>query len=144
MLKDYSKEYNPAEKIVLYIAILAFLISGIYFLYSSFTTFSKGDTVSAEITEIYRSSNSYYSGGKRHVNYNYTVYLSYDYNGKNYYRVPYKVYWFTMKEGKTINVNINPDNPEEVYYTTPHLILGGFLTVLGIIFAYKVFVRNNN
>lgn len=86
------------------------------------------DKVTATITKL----ESYYDSDDditRH-----TTYVSYTYNGADYYDVRLSEYSSSMFEGKRINIIVNPDAPEKISTGLGSTIFGIMFYVGGMIF----------
>ena len=112
------------------------LIFGIAFL-TLFSKFNKPVPenyveTKATITRIEEELSPTYdaSDGLGPEDYNYTVFVKYEYNGETYSEKEYGNYDSSMKEGDTVVLYVNPDEPDD-FMSDPS---GGFtFVIVGIV-----------
>lgn len=85
-------------------------------------TMSKFVPVTATITEIEVYSDSH------------TAFVSFEFDGKTYENVELNFWDNSYEEGMEIVININPENPSELFSSTPFIALTIILPVFGAVF----------
>ncbi len=117
------------------IGYIIFLIVGMGFLFGTIVYYihdkefrSRAVEVDAVISNIEEYKDS--DGDTTH-----SVSVSFDYGGKSYENVKINFYYAGMKEGKTIEILCDPDNPTKIGSTTSSVILIVALSIFAVAFS---------
>ena len=110
------KTFNFVRSVIVFSCVLLF---GIAFL-AFFLLFNKAVPdnyveTTATITRIDEEKTPFYdeTDGIDASDYEYHVFVEYSYNGETYSEKEYGAYSSSMKEGDTVLLYLNPDDPEE-------------------------------
>ncbi len=128
--KGTTNNSSKKTKIFMILFAIIFLVIGAVLFYRGYSTKDKGVKLNATITRI--DVETTYRNGEREKDYD--VYIDYTYNEEKFTNISYPVYSSGMKEGKQIEVTINPSNPTEFYTSTSDMFLGGGFMLFAIIF----------
>lgn len=107
---------------------VALLIGGILSMTFSRHFRESAEEIAAVITDIRSYRNS--DGEERH-----SVYVEYTYGGRRYEDIKLSYYSSSMREGDTITLLCDPDNPEHVEAGAGLTLLYVILTSMGILFV---------
>ncbi len=135
-MNSNMKMKNPVGMIRIIFGIigLGLMIGGIIFLVNRINYMDNAVVIEAEITDIesYRDSD-----GDRH----HTVYVTYEYEGKEYEDIRLSEYSSSMQEGKTIEIYIDKTDATDVhtksmFYFGPIMLMGmgGIFVLVAVIF----------
>ena len=107
---------------------IVMLVAGIFWCVSTLNFMKTAVKISGRITdiEVYRST----GGEIRH-----SVYVTYEYNGKQYENVPIPSYSSRMAVGKEISLYCNPDDPWQVQADSGLYVGTGIFLGLGLLFT---------
>lgn len=126
-----KKRYiNPMTLIsVIFIAVgLIFFIIGCSFFVIGAVNQNKGEEITAVVTAIERYRES--DGDIGHH-----VFVDYEYDGVEYKEMPLNYYSSSMRQGKKISINIDPDEPSHILASGFNMIFGGIFGGSGLVFV---------
>ena len=106
--------------------IYIFIIIGVVFLFIGFSTKNKGEEIKATISNIDIVDRVGDEDDSK------TVYVDYTYKGNKYKNIALSYSDFTMKEGKEINIYVDPNEPTKIYGWKTSLLFGAFFTGFGV------------
>lgn len=100
-----SKKFNPIAFLFLALIGLIFAVVGVFLLVDN-----KNKSDYKQTQAVISDIQSYYDDGKTH----YTTYVDYEVNGVKYSKVKLDVYSSIYYVGKTITIDYNPSNPNQI------------------------------
>ncbi len=105
--------------------------SGCFFLTSGLRVPENAVTVTGEITDIVSQRTASRKSQTTHL-----VFVDYEFESKTYRNVQLDIYTIGMKEGKEIELTIDPKDPENPFVPGSNMLLGIFLSILGLGVSY--------
>lgn len=113
---------KPVTVTVIIFMIFALVFGGVGYglLGYSIALNGKTEDIRAMITEIHRRDSD-----------SHDVYVTYEYDGQVYENIRINEYSSTMREGKWIDLKIDPSDPTNVSSTKVMLIIGGIFAAIG-------------
>jgi len=135
-----SRIFTIVGKIFIVVSIILIGI-GVYFLVDYINFSNSGKTVDATITAIHVSSAPTYDRDVSYVQ-GISILIEYTINGNQYERL-LSYYDTSMYVGKTIPINYNPNNHNDIRYSQPIaqyilISIGAVLGIMGMAFVITI------
>lgn len=146
---------NSQQKTIKWMLLLfgaLFLLFGVILISGGIRTAKTMETVNATITSVKKETKKQVKKGRHKVQTVYRAVVDYTYDGVEYHDIDCPFGSSSMKEGQSINIKIDPNNPMKPQSEAVLFLLGGimvlaavmFLAFFGIILAGEKRQRNSN
>lgn len=123
-MDNIKESKGPFSIFIVFLVVGCLLFGGGFYCgINLLVTLSKLVPVTATITEINTYSDSH------------DVFVTFSYDGETYENVELNFWDTSFEEGGEIEIFVNPDNPSEIFSSTPYIILTVVLFVFGGAFA---------